>query len=275
MEQLHSLRPVKYRSVWLSDIHLGYRGCKAEYLIDFLDAIQCEYLFLVGDIFDLWYMRRKGLYWPQSHNNVIRKILGKAKHNTKVIYIPGNHDEDFRELAGTSFGNIQIHEKYLHTTADNKKLLLLHGDEFDNVIRCTRLVAFLGDVAYDILLYLNRWLNILRRKLGFPYWSLAVFIKQKIKNAQKAIRAFEQAAAHEARRVGADGVVCGHIHHAEIRTIDGILYCNDGDWVENCTAMIEHQDGSLELLHWSDVIKPIKHQPSQLAESGLPDRKIA
>jgi UDP-2,3-diacylglucosamine pyrophosphatase LpxH len=261
MSPIYQIRPLTYRSVWLSDIHLGYRGCKAEFLIDFLESVQCEYLFLVGDIFDLWYMRRKGLFWPQSHNNVIRKILGKAKHGTRVIYVPGNHDEDFRDLDGMVFGNIEIHQRYVHQTADDKKLLILHGDEFDSAIRCSKLVGYIGDRAYDVLLYLNRWLNAFRRRLGFPYWSISCYLKSKVKNAVNVIRNFEQAVAHEAKRTGTDGLVCGHIHHAEMRHIGGVLYCNDGDWVENCTALVEHHDGSLEILHWSDEIKQLKHHP--------------
>ncbi|MDZ7662101.1 UDP-2,3-diacylglucosamine diphosphatase [Thiohalophilus sp.] len=270
MNSVHQLRPLRYRSVWLSDIHLGYRGCKAEYLIDFLDSVQCEYLFLVGDIFDLWYMRRKGLYWPQSHNDVMRKILGKAKHGTRVVYIPGNHDEDFRELDGMVFGNISIHNRYIHETADNKRLLILHGDEFDNAIRCSKLVGYLGEKSYDVLLYTNRCLNAFRRRLGFPYWSISTFLKSNVKNAVNVIHDFEQAVANEARRAGVDGLVCGHIHHAEIRQIGEVLYCNDGDWVENCTAMVEHRDGMLEILHWSDVVRPIKQHPVTDA-----DKKIA
>lgn len=261
MNHILQIRPLRYRSIWLSDIHLGYRGCKAEYLIDFLNSVQCENLFLVGDIFDLWYMRRKGLYWPQSHNNVIRKILGKAKHGVKVVYIPGNHDEDFRELDGMEFGNIAIHSRYIHETVDGKRLLMLHGDEFDHAIRCSKLVSYLGNRVYDVLLYTNRWLNAFRRKLGFPYWSISVYLKNRVKNAVNVIRNFEQAVAHEAKRAGVDGLVCGHIHHAEIRQIGDVLYCNDGDWVENCTAMVENFDGSLEILHWSDVIKPVKKHP--------------
>lgn len=267
------MKKIKYRTVWLSDIHLGCRECKAEFLIDFLDSVQCENMFLVGDIFDLWYMRRKGLYWPQSHNNVIRKILGKSKHGTKVVYIPGNHDEDFRSLNGTSFGNIEIHNRYIHKTADGKRLLMLHGDEFDNAIRCSKLVTYLGDKSYDVLLYVNRWLNFFRRKLGFPYWSISIYLKTRVKNALDAINDFEQAVAHEARRAKVDGLVCGHIHHAEIRKIGDVLYCNDGDWVENCTALIEQQDGTLEIIHWSDVVKSLKLH--SVTDSFAPKPKVA
>jgi UDP-2,3-diacylglucosamine pyrophosphatase LpxH len=264
--------------VWLSDIHLGNRGCKADFLLHFLHSVECENLFLVGDIIDMWSMRRKGFYWPQKHNNVVRSILGKSKHGTRVIYIPGNHDEDFREFDGTVFGNVEIHNRYIHMTADNKRLLMLHGDEFDSVIRCSKLVGYLGDTAYDFLLYLNRWLNVFRRKLGFPYWSISAYLKHKVKNAVNVISKFEQAVAYEARRSNVDGLVCGHIHHAEIRNIDGVLYCNDGDWVESCTAMVEHEDGKLEILHWSDEVRSVKEHPvlrdTRLVQDEL-DKKIA
>lgn len=278
MAAMHHSSTRKYRSVWLSDIHLGNRGCKADFLLHFLHSVECENLFLVGDIIDMWSMRRKGFYWPQKHNNVVRSILGKSKHGTRVIYIPGNHDEDFREFDGTVFGNVEIHNRYIHMTADNKRLLMLHGDEFDSVIRCSKLVGYLGDTAYDFLLYLNRWLNVFRRKLGFPYWSISAYLKHKVKNAVNVISKFEQAVAYEARRSNVDGLVCGHIHHAEIRNIDGVLYCNDGDWVESCTAMVEHEDGKLEILHWSDEVRSVKEHPvlrdTRLVQDEL-DKKIA
>lgn len=259
MSSVDNNKQINYRTVWLSDVHLGHRGCKADYLIDFLDTVQCEHLFLVGDIIDLWHMRRKGLYWPQSHNNVMRKILGKAKRGTKVVYIPGNHDEDFREFDGTCFGNIEIHNKYIHESADGKRLLMIHGDEFDSAVRCSKLVIYLGEKAYDILLYVNGLINAFRRKLGFPYWSISNYLKKKAQNAVSIIEDFKRAVVHEAKRLNVDGIVCGHIHHAEIHKIDDVLYCNDGDWVENCTALVEKHDGSLEILHWSDVIKSLNH----------------
>ncbi|MGD8743650.1 MAG: UDP-2,3-diacylglucosamine diphosphatase [Granulosicoccaceae bacterium] len=278
MTAMHRGSTRKYRSIWLSDIHLGNRGCKADFLLHFLHSVECENLFLVGDIIDMWSMRRKGFYWPQKHNNVVRSILGKSKNGTKVIYIPGNHDEDFREFDGTVFGNVEIHNRYIHVTADNKRLLMLHGDEFDSVIRCSKLVGYLGDTAYDFLLYINRWLNVFRRKLGFPYWSISAYLKHKVKNAVNVISKFEQAVAYEAKRSNVDGLVCGHIHHAEIRHIEGVLYCNDGDWVESCTAMVEHEDGKLEILHWSDEVRSVKEHPvlrdKRLVADEL-DKKIA
>ena len=278
MAATHHPSKRKYRSIWLSDIHLGSRGCNADFLLHFLNSVECETLFLVGDIIDLWSMRRKGFYWPQKHNNVIRSILGKAKKSTKVIYIPGNHDEDFREFDGTVFGNVEIHNRYIHTTSDDKRLLMLHGDEFDSVVRCSRLVGYLGDAAYDFLLGMNRFVNYFRRKLGFPYWSISAYLKNKVKNAVNVISRFEQAVAYEAKRSNVDGLVCGHIHHAEIRNIGGVLYCNDGDWVESCTAMVEHDDGKLEILHWSDEVRSVKEHPvlhkKRFPQSDL-NKKIA
>jgi UDP-2,3-diacylglucosamine pyrophosphatase LpxH len=254
--------PIKVRSVWISDIHLGFRGCQAEALLHFLHSVETEYLFLVGDIVDFWSIK-KNVYWPQYHTNVIRSILGKAKHGTKVIYVPGNHDEVMRDCVGHVFGNIEIHQDYVHITADGKKLLVLHGDEFDVIVKHSRFIAKLGNVAYDTLLYLNRYVNGMRKFLGFSYWSLASYLKLKVKNAVSYISSFEEALAHLAKDRGVDGVVCGHIHHAEVREINSILYCNDGDWVESCSTLFEHMDGSLELVFWADRFASEKHLQEQ------------
>lgn len=251
MTEIHTIKPAQYRAIWLSDIHLGYRGCKAEYLLDFLRSTESEVLYLVGDIIDLWSLHRT-VFWPQSHNNIIRTILGKAKRGTRVVYIPGNHDNQLREYAGMVFGNVEIHEEYVHHTASGKRILLLHGDRFDAVMKCSRLAEFVGNKSYDLLMYLNRQVYRLRRKLGFPYWSLASYLKQKIDNAMQHIRQYEEVVARDAARRGFDGVICGHIHYAGIREIDGVLYCNDGDWVENCTAVVENREGELSVVHWSD-----------------------
>ncbi len=250
-ENIHMMTPLKYRTLWISDLHLGSRGCNADYLLDFLRNTQCDYLYLVGDIIDLWAMKR-GFYWPQSHNDVIRTILGKAKHGTKVIYIPGNHDEPIRDHVGTEFGNIEIKRRDIFTTATGKRLLILHGDEFDSIVCYSRFVAHVGDVAYELLLKFNRYFNYVRRKLGYPYWSISAYIKHKVKNAVAVISNYEEAVVNEARKAKVDGVVCGHIHHPEIKIMDGVLYCNDGDWVESCTALTENFDGKLEVIHWSD-----------------------
>jgi UDP-2,3-diacylglucosamine pyrophosphatase LpxH len=241
-----------YRSIWISDVHLGSRDCRADYLFQFLTSSQCEYLFLVGDIIDVWALK-KNVYWPQAHNNVLRAILGKAKHGTKVIYVPGNHDEIFKEHAGHQFGNVQIECEYIHTTASGKKLLIIHGDEFDSLVTCSWFETLIGNIGYDVLLACNRWYHHLRSKFGYPYWSLASYIKRKLKNAMEHVKRYENIVAHETLRHEADGVVCGHIHHPQIRQINGIDYYNDGDWVEHCTALVESEQGDISLIHWSDI----------------------
>lgn len=257
MDNVRRMVPLKYRAIWISDVHLGTRGCKSEFLRDFLKSTESEYLYLVGDIIDLWAMKR-GVYWPQSHNDVIRTVLGKAKRGTRVVYVPGNHDEEFRDYDGMVFGNVEIRNRDTHVTATGKRLLVLHGDEFDSVIRYSRFIAYLGDQAYTLLLKLNRHVNAVRRWFGLPYWSLSSYLKQKVKNAVNVISDFEDAVAREAAGHDVDGLVCGHIHHAEIESLNGVLYCNDGDWVESCTALVEHHDGSLHLLHWADQQHTLK-----------------
>ncbi|ALG68257.1 UDP-2,3-diacylglucosamine diphosphatase [Beggiatoa leptomitoformis] len=244
--------PIKhYRTIWLSDIHLGTRGCKADFLLDFLKNHESEYLYLVGDIIDGWRLK-KSWYWSQSHNDVIQKVLRKARKGTKVFFIPGNHDEAARHFLNITFGDIHVVDEMVHTTADGRRLLVIHGDQFDGVIQYARWLALLGDWAYEMVLSLNHFYNICRRKLGYPYWSLSAYLKHKVKNAVNFITAFEQVLAEEARRRELDGVVCGHIHKAEIRMIDDVLYCNDGDWVESCTALIEDWDGDLFIVEWTD-----------------------
>jgi UDP-2,3-diacylglucosamine pyrophosphatase LpxH len=241
------MESLRFRTIWISDIHLGVRACKAEFLLDFLKSAESDYLYLVGDIIDLWNLK-SGWYWPPMHNQVIQKVFGKAKNGTRVIYIPGNHDELFREYVGSLFANIHIMQEAIHETADGCRLLVLHGDEFDSVVRHNHRVAVIGSQIYDWLLVANRWVNYFRRKLGFPYWSLAAYLKHQVKNAVKYISNFEQAVVHEARKRNVHGVVCGHIHKAAIEDFDGVLYCNDGDWVESCTALVEHPDGRLEVI---------------------------
>ena len=242
-----------YRTVFLSDIHLGTRGSRADFLADFLGSITCDKLFLVGDIIDGWRLR-KSWYWDTHHDSVLRLILEMARDGTEIIYIPGNHDEMFRawlpmrlEIAG-----IRLCQDAVHETMDGRKLLVMHGDEFDSVVRYARFLALLGDRAYAASLVVNCWFNQIRRRLGLPYRSLSAWLKRQVKGAVMAIDRFEIALAAEARRRGVDGVVCGHIHHAEMRDIGGILYINDGDWVESCTALAEHADGRLELIDWAE-----------------------
>ena len=238
--------------IFISDVHLGFKGCRAEFLLDFLRRVECEQIYLVGDIIDLWSLQRT-FYWPQAHNDVIRTILGKAKHGTRVVYVPGNHDRAFRDHDGLTLGNVEIRLEAIHETADGRRFLVLHGDEFDSIVRASPLLESVGNHAYAAALRLNRYVNAVRQTLGYPYWSLAAFLKHKVKNAVKYIANFERALAVEARRRGVDGVICGHIHRAEITEIDGILYCNDGDWVESCTTLVEDFAGRLSLLRWTET----------------------
>jgi UDP-2,3-diacylglucosamine pyrophosphatase LpxH len=239
----------RYRTIFLSDVHLGTRGCRAEFLLDFLRDSSCERLYLVGDIVDGWRLR-KSWYWTEQFDEVVREILRLARSGVEVIYIPGNHDEMFRDWLGLEVAGIRLVGEAVHDAADGRRLLVIHGDEFDGVIRYAKFLAFLGDWAYDWALVANRWFNAVRRRFGLPYWSLSQWLKRQVKEAVKAIDRFEAALAGEARRRGLDGVVCGHIHHAEMRQVQGVLYMNDGDWVESCTALVEHGDGRFELIDW-------------------------
>ena len=242
--------PLRWRTLWVSDLHLGTPGCQAAALLDFLKHTECETLFLVGDIIDGWQLRRRW-HWPQAHNDVIQKLLRKARKGTRVIFIPGNHDEFARAFVGHRFGGIEVAKDWVHTTADGRRLWVMHGDLFDGVVQCARWLAHVGDSLYGFTLRLNRHLNSLRARLGLPYWSLSKYLKHKVKRAVSYLGDFETAVAREAHRRGVHGVVCGHIHHAELREIDGILYANDGDWVESLTALAEHADGRLEIIDWA------------------------
>ena len=242
------------RTVWISDVHLGTPGCNAELLLDFLKSTECETLYLVGDIIDGWQLR-KGWYWPTRHNDVVRCILKKAKHGTRVVYLPGNHDEALRDFTGLNFGGVEVVDDIIHRTADGRDLLVIHGDQFDGVVLYARWLAFLGDHTYTLLLKLNRVVNAVRKRLGLPYWSLSSHLKKKVKNAVQYVCSFEAAVAHAASERGADGVVCGHIHTAEIRQIGDVTYYNDGDWVESCTALVEQLDGRIEILDWAKRIR--------------------
>jgi UDP-2,3-diacylglucosamine pyrophosphatase LpxH len=241
--------PNRYRTIFLSDAHLGTRGCQAELLLDFLKHNEADSYYLVGDIVDGWRLK-SGWYWPQTHNDVIQKLLRKVRKGARVVYVPGNHDEFARQYLGLTFGGITLANRIIHTMADGRRFLIMHGDEFDVVVRNAKWLAFLGDWAYDLALFVNTWFNIGRRAFGFGYWSFSAWAKLKVKNAVNFIGAFESALCEEARRQGVDGVVCGHIHHAAIRDIGGITYVNTGDFVESCTAVVEHEDGRLEILHW-------------------------
>jgi len=240
----------RFRTVWISDTHLGTSGCNAELLHDFLQSIKPETLYLVGDIIDGWRLKR-GWYWPPRHNDIVRRVLKLANKGTRVVYIPGNHDEMLRDFTGLAFGGVEVVPEAIHVTADGKRLLVLHGDEFDGVVLYARWLAFLGDLGYQALLKLNVWFNVVRRTFGLPYWSISAFIKKRVKNAVAFIGRFEEVVAHAARERGVDGVVCGHIHSAEIRDFGGVMYFNDGDWVESCTALVEHADGRMEIIDWA------------------------
>lgn len=240
----------KYRALFISDVHLGTRGCQAHLLLDFLRHNDAETIYLVGDIIDCWRLKRTW-YWPQAHNDVVQKMMRKARKGATIIYIPGNHDEVLRDYVGTHFGGIEVRRRAFHDTADGRKLLIMHGDEFDVVVRHAKWLALLGDWAYVLALGVNTYFNLIRRKLGFQYWSLSAYLKSKVKNAVKFIGEYEQALVGEARKEGVDGIVCGHIHHAASELVGNIQYINCGDWVESCTAVAEHYDGRIEVIAWT------------------------
>lgn len=263
-EQMNAVSPtlsLRYRSVFISDAHLGTRGCRSDFLADFLERVSCEKLFLVGDMIDGWRLR-KNWYWDVHHDRVVHSILQHARRGTEIVYIPGNHDEMFRawlpsatDAHQLAVAGIEVRRETTHETAQGVRLLIMHGDEFDGVIRYAKFLARLGDTAYAASLVLNDWFNATRRILGYDYWSLSSWLKRQVKEAVKAIDRFETTLAADAKRRGFDGIVCGHIHHAEMREVDGILYCNTGDWVESCTALVEQMDGRLELLDWAATNK--------------------
>ena len=247
------------RSVFISDVHLGFPGCSADYLDRFLNETRCENLFLVGDIVDFWYLRKRK-YWPEAHSRVVRTILRKAAEGTRVVLVPGNHDEALRQYDGMRIGPIEVRDHLVHETADGRRLLVLHGDQFDSVVRCSPLLAVIGSGLYGALLVMNRWINAVRRRLGKDYWSLAAYLKNKVKNAVQYISRFEEAVVTAARRERVDGVICGHIHRAEITRFENITYMNCGDWVESCTALVEHFDGRIELLQWREEATSLKER---------------
>jgi UDP-2,3-diacylglucosamine pyrophosphatase LpxH len=245
--------PVRYRSLFVSDLHLGTRAAQAESFLDFLRFHEADTIYLVGDIIDFWRVKR-GPVWAQSHNDVLQKLLRKARKGARIVYIPGNHDEAMRDYCGMTFGGIELHHDIVHTAADGRRYLVMHGDEFDVVVRYARWLAFLGDRSYEFALWLNAPLNWVRRRLGFGYWSLSQYLKLRVKSAVNFIGEFEQALAEEARRRNVDGVICGHIHHAADRPIESTRYLNCGDWVESCTALAEDHNGQIHLIHWHDAV---------------------
>lgn len=255
------------RTVFISDIHLGTPGCQAKALLQFLRDVECDTLYLVGDIVDGWQLRRSW-HWPQAHNDVVQKLLRKVRKGTRVVFVPGNHDEFARRYVGHSFGGIEVRDSCIHQTADGRRLWVMHGDLFDGVVQCAPWLAHVGDQLYEFALKLNRHLNSLRARFGLPYWSLSRYLKLKVKRAVNFIGDFENAVVREARKREVDGVVCGHIHHAELREIDGITYANDGDWVESLTALVEHRDGRLEVLDWSEVMRQRHSEREKPRPSG-------
>ncbi|RZI42994.1 UDP-2,3-diacylglucosamine diphosphatase [Herbaspirillum sp. HC18] len=263
---MHSKRQVRrFRAIWISDVHLGTTGCQAARLLEFLQATESETLYLVGDIIDGWQLKRRW-YWDQTHNNVVQNVLKKAKKGTEVIFVPGNHDEAIRQFIDLDFGGIRIRDELVHVTAQGKRMLVLHGDRFDGVIACAKWLAYVGDSLYTMILKFNQVFNAWRARAGLPYWSLSQYLKLKVKNAVSYITSFEYALAAEAKRKGVDGVICGHIHKPEIREINGITYCNDGDWVESLSALVEESSGELRLVTWQEIVKHTKKET--IEESG-------
>ena len=237
------------RAAFISDVHLGTRGCQAELLLDFIKTVECETLYLIGDIVDGWKLKG-GWFWPQAHNDVVQKILRLARRGVRIVYIPGNHDDGVRDYCGVHFGGVEVQLDAIHKAADGRRYLVIHGDQFDGVVTHARWLAFAGDWGYRVLLATNTKLNKLRAALGLKPWSLSAFVKTRVKKALQFIENFEAALATEAKRRGVDGVICGHIHKAEMCDIAGVRYINDGDWVESCTAAIERHDGRFEIIDW-------------------------
>ncbi len=246
------MNPAHYRSIWISDTHLGGRNLQSKKLLQFLQATDSDYLYLVGDIFDLWKLKRSW-FWPSINDQIVAAIMGKAAGGTRVFYLPGNHDELLRAYSGSSFNNITIADQVVHETANGGRYLILHGDVFDCVVQKRRWLANLGSILYDLLLVFNRWYNALRRLTGRPYHSISASIKHRVKQAVNYIGNFEEILVSEARRKRVDGLICGHIHHAAIRDINGVLYSNAGDWVESCTALVENGNGTIGIIDWHDA----------------------
>src|SRR5476649_1913875 len=266
----------RHRTIFISDTHLGTRGCKAEALADFLAHNDCATLFLVGDIVDGWQLKRRW-YWTDAQSQVVAQILRKVDAGTRVIFVPGNHDEFARDYLGNKFSGIEVINEAIHETADGKRLWVLHGDRFDGVITNAKWLAHAGDWAYGTALRWNDLLFAVRKQLGLPYWSLSAWLKHKVKNAVEYISRFEETVAQQAQLRGVDGVVCGHIHHAEIRRIGDVLYLNDGDWVESCSALVEDTHGNMEILRWADpsqrqAARTRKQAPA--ARAGVPQAAL-
>ncbi|WP_133407839.1 UDP-2,3-diacylglucosamine diphosphatase [Parashewanella tropica] len=263
-----STTPQRYHALWLSDIHLGCKDCKAEFLLQLLDNVICDKLFLVGDIIDFWALKNR-LHWPESHHKVLQKIIAIAQTQTQVVFIPGNHDELLKSYHYFNFCNVEIQPQYLHTTIAGKKLLMLHGDQFDSQVCVSRYYAKLGDHLYDFILFLNRSLHAIRKKFGHSYWSLAGYIKRRVTKAQQAIERYQYAAINHAKAQKVDAIFCGHIHQPELIEQSDIIYGNQGDWIENCTLLVETEAGELQLLQWDEAsnnTQILKTIPSPIAQ---------
>jgi UDP-2,3-diacylglucosamine pyrophosphatase LpxH len=258
--------PVRhFRTLFISDVHLGSKSAKADHLLDFLRHHEADTIVLIGDIVDGWRLK-KSWYWPQDCNDVVQKLLRKARKGTRILYVPGNHDEFLRDFPGVHFGGIEVALKTVHEAADGRRYLVLHGDEFDVVVRHARIIAHLGDWAYDAAISINWLLNVVRRRVGMPYWSFSAWAKYRVKRAVNFIGEFQRVVVEEARRHDVDGVICGHIHHAVIEDMDGIAYLNTGDWVESCTAIGETHDGEMKLITWREIHS--SPEPRALATRG-------
>jgi UDP-2,3-diacylglucosamine pyrophosphatase LpxH len=259
-------KPRRFRALFISDVHLGTKGCQADRLLDFMRHHEADTIYLVGDIVDGWQLR-SGWYWPQQHNDVVQKLLRQGRKGVRIVYIPGNHDEFLRGYYGTHFGGVEVTETIMHEGADGRRYLVIHGDHFDLVVTQARWLAHLGDKAYTAAIALNTIFNRVRRILGFPYWSLSKWAKLKVKNAVSYIGDFEKTLVAEARRQGADGVICGHIHHAVMHDDFGLRYINCGDWVESCTAVAEHHDGHFEIIHWTETPRLRQATAAEMAKA--------
>ncbi len=264
----------RYRTIFISDVHLGSKAAKADYLIDFLRHNDAETFYLVGDIIDGWRLKRSW-HWPQSHNDVVQKLLRKARKGSRIVYIAGNHDEFLRDFQGVHFGGILVADRDIHVAADGRRYLVIHGDQFDAIVHNVRWLAYFGDVAYDAAILVNRVVGRVRRMFGMPYWSFSSWAKVTVKRAVNFISAFQVIVAEEGRKEAVDGVICGHIHHAVIEDIAGTRYINSGDWVESCTAIVEHFDGRMELIRWAERSVEVPVGDPRLVPVVFPDRVAA
>ena len=251
-----------YRSVWISDAHLCSPDSQSDMLQSFLDSIRCDYLYMVGDMIDVWALRNKW-HWPRQYNEVVHKLLKRSRKGAKIIYIPGNHDEFFRDFVGYTFGDVEIRLQSFHTTADGRRFLVIHGDEFDTIVRFKPWLSHLGNWAYRHLITMNRAVNYVRRLFGWPYWSFSRAMARKVGGAVRHLRNYEELLTRAARRRNADGVICGHSHKPDMREINGVLYCNTGDWMHHCTALVEHEDGRLEMIWWADEVAKAKRSSDE------------